>query len=47
MTAHHIRYAVDADGIATLTIDRAEKRNAMTWAMLGAFHDRVAEAGAD
>jgi enoyl-CoA hydratase/carnithine racemase len=47
MTAHHIRYAVDGDGIATLTIDRAEKRNAMTWAMLGAFQDKVAEAGAD
>jgi enoyl-CoA hydratase len=47
MTAHHIRYAVDGDGIATLTIDRAEKRNAMTWAMLGAFMERVAEAGAD
>lgn len=47
MTAHHIRYGVDADGIATLTIDRAEKRNAMTWAMLGAFLDRVEEASAD
>ena len=47
MTAHHIRYAVDGEGIATLTIDRAEKRNAMTWAMLGAFHERVAQAGAD
>ena len=47
MTAHHIRYEIDPDGIATLTIDRAEKRNAMTWAMLGAFIDKVAEAGAD
>ena len=47
MTAHHIRYAVDADGIATLTIDRPEKRNAMTWAMLGAFNEKVAQAGAD
>jgi enoyl-CoA hydratase/carnithine racemase len=47
MTAHHIRYDVDADGIATLTIDRAEKRNAMTYAMLAAFTERVAEAGAD
>jgi enoyl-CoA hydratase len=47
MTAHHIRYEVDADGIATLTIDRPEKRNAMTYAMLGAFIDRVADAGAD
>jgi enoyl-CoA hydratase len=47
MTAHHIRYAVDSDGIATLTIDRAEKRNAMTYAMLGAFIETVAKAGAD
>ena len=47
MTAHHIRYEVDSDGIATLTIDRPEKRNAMTYAMLGAFIDKIAEAGAD
>ena len=47
MTAHHIKYAVDDDGIATLTIDRAEKRNAMTYAMLHAFTDQVAAAGAD
>lgn len=47
MTAHHIRYAVDGDGIATLTIDRAEKRNAMTWAMLQAFNGYVAQAGGD
>lgn len=47
MTAHHIKYAVDADGVATITIDRAEKRNAMTYAMLGAFIDAVGKAGAD
>ena len=47
MTAHHIRYEVDGEGIATLTIDRAEKRNAMTYAMLGAFIEKVREAGAD
>lgn len=47
MTAHHIKYDVAPDGIAILTIDRAEKRNAMTYAMLFAFMDRVAEAGAD
>jgi enoyl-CoA hydratase/carnithine racemase len=47
MTAHHIKYEVDAEGIATLTIDRAEKRNAMTYAMLAAFLERVGEAGAD
>jgi enoyl-CoA hydratase/carnithine racemase len=47
MTAHHIRYEVDGDGIATLTIDRAEKRNAMTYAMLNAFIEKVGEAGGD
>jgi enoyl-CoA hydratase len=47
MTAHHIRYEVDPDGIATLTIDRPEKRGAMTYAMLGAFIETVAKAGAD
>lgn len=47
MTAHHIRYEVDSDGIATLTIDRPEKRNAMTYAMLDAFIAKAAEAGAD
>ncbi|MGA0602039.1 enoyl-CoA hydratase/isomerase family protein [Caulobacter sp. KR2-114] len=47
MTAHHIKYAVDGDGIATITIDRPEKRNAMTYAMLGAFIETVAKAGAD
>lgn len=47
MTAHHIRYAVDDDGIAAITIDRPEKRNAMTYAMLGEFIAKVAEAGDD
>jgi enoyl-CoA hydratase len=47
MTAHHIRYDVDADGIATITIDRPEKRNAMTYVMLNAFIEKVAQAGAD
>jgi len=47
MTEHHIRYEVDGEGIATLTIDRPEKRNAMTYAMLSAFLARVAEAGGD
>lgn len=42
----HIRYEV-ADGIATITIDRAEKRNAMTYAMLGDFLDAVGRAGDD
>lgn len=41
-----IRYAV-ADGVGTITIDRPEKKNAMTYAMLGDFIDTVARAGAD
>lgn len=47
MTAHHIKYELAADGVATITIDRPEKRNAMTYAMLAAFTGKVAEAGAD
>ncbi len=42
----HIHYACEA-GIATVTIDRPEKRNAMTWAMLGDFLDAVRSAGED
>jgi 2-(1,2-epoxy-1,2-dihydrophenyl)acetyl-CoA isomerase len=41
-----IRYEV-ADGVATLTIDRPEKRGAMTYAMLDEFSACVARAGAD
>ncbi|MGL4543154.1 MAG: enoyl-CoA hydratase/isomerase family protein [Polymorphobacter sp.] len=47
MTAHHIRYELASDGIATLTIDRPEKRGAMTYAMLAAFTEQVAAVGAD
>jgi enoyl-CoA hydratase len=46
MTAHHIKYVV-ADRIATVTIDRAEKRNAMTYDMLGAFMGYIKAAGED
>jgi 2-(1,2-epoxy-1,2-dihydrophenyl)acetyl-CoA isomerase len=41
-----IRYEV-SDGVATLTIDRPEKRGAMTYAMLEEFSAGVARAGAD
>ena len=47
MSVDHIRYEVDAEGIATLTIDRPDKRNAMTYAMLNAFIARVGEASDD
>ena len=44
--ASHILYEVD-DGVATITIDRAEKKNAMTYAMLGNFIEVVRRAGGD
>jgi len=44
--SEHIRYDVDED-IATITIDRPEKRNAMTYAMLAEFISTVRTAGAD
>ena len=47
MTAHHIRFEVDDEGIGVITIDRPEKRNAMTYAMLGAFIEAVGKAGED
>lgn len=43
----HIRYEVDESGVATITIDRPAKRNAMTYAVLRDFLDTVAMAGAD
>jgi enoyl-CoA hydratase len=42
----HIRCETE-EGIATITIDRPEKRNAMTFAMLGDFIEAVRRAGAD
>lgn len=36
-----------ADGVGVLTIDRPQKKNAMTYAMLGDFIELVAEAGRD
>ena len=42
----HIRYEVD-DRVATVTIDRPEKRNAMTSAILADFHAAIHRAGSD
>lgn len=47
MTKHHIHYFVESDGVAMLTIDRPEKRNAMTWEMLEAFNGHIAAASED
>lgn len=44
--SEHIRYEV-ADCIGTITIDRPEKRNAMTFAMLAEFIETVRKAGTD
>jgi enoyl-CoA hydratase/carnithine racemase len=41
-----IRYQVDGH-VATITIDRPEKRNAMDWEVLADFHDAVDRAAAD
>ena len=41
-----IRYEVD-DRVATITLDRPEKRNAMTYAVLREFREAVARAGDD
>jgi enoyl-CoA hydratase/carnithine racemase len=42
----HIRYEV-SDRVATVTIDRPEKRNAMTWAILAEFAEAIRRAGSD
>lgn len=44
--AEHLDYSV-SDGIGTITIDRPEKKNAMTYRMLGDFIELVAAAGKD
>lgn len=47
MSEEYIRLERRPDGVAVLRIDRPQKKNAMTYAMLHAFHAAVAEAGAD
>jgi enoyl-CoA hydratase/carnithine racemase len=42
----NIRYEVDGH-VATITIDRPEKRNAMDWEVLADFHDAFERAAAD
>ena len=42
-----IRYEVESDGVAWITIDRPEKRGAMTYAILADFIATVARAGED
>lgn len=42
----HIRYETDA-GVAVITIDRPERRNALTFALLADFHEAVRRAAED
>ena len=42
----HIRYETDT-GVAVITIDRPERRNALTFAVLADFHAAVREASED
>ncbi|MEN3976631.1 enoyl-CoA hydratase/isomerase family protein [Emcibacter sp. SYSU 3D8] len=42
-----IKTSVDERGIATLLIDRNDRRNAMSFAMLNSFINRIAELGDD
>jgi enoyl-CoA hydratase len=44
--SEYIRYSV-SEGICTVTIDRPEKRNAMSFAMLGEFIETLHRAGQD
>ncbi len=46
MTAATVRYDVEA-GIATVTIDRPDRRNALTREVLGALRDKLRAAGGD
>lgn len=46
MGDEELRYEV-RDGIATLTIDRPERRNALSWAVIEGLRRRVAEARED
>ena len=45
-TGDELRYEL-ADGVARLTIDRPEKRNALSWSVLRDLRRRVAEIKAE
>lgn len=44
--SEHIRYETDG-GVAVITIDRPERRNALTFALLTEFHEAVRRASVD
>lgn len=46
MDGDELRYDV-ADGVARLTIDRPERRNALSWSVISGMRERVAEAADD
>jgi enoyl-CoA hydratase/carnithine racemase len=43
---HDVAYAVDG-AVATITINRPDRRNALTWDLVGALRRRVADAAGD
>jgi enoyl-CoA hydratase/carnithine racemase len=45
--SEHVLYDVADDGIGTITLNRPEKRNAMTFVMLAEFIETVRKAGSD
>ena len=42
-----VLYDVGDNGVATITINRPERRNALSWGVIGELRRRVAEAKAD
>ena len=46
MASEEVLYAA-ADGVARITINRPERRNAMSWGVIAGIRERVAEAKAD
>lgn len=46
MASEEVLYAV-GDGVARITLNRPERRNAMSWAVIAGLRERVAEAKAD
>lgn len=46
MASEEVLYAV-ADGVARITVNRPERRNAMSWAVIGTLRERVAAAKDD
>jgi len=46
-TTDEVRYELGADGVARLTINRPQRRNSLSWGVVGQLRERVAQAKAD